>query len=249
VRTALLGGSFNPIHYGHLLLADEVQEAVAFDRVVFVPAGVPPHKRAGTVAPAADRFAMVQLAIADHPGFEVSDIELRRSGPSYTVDTLGALHGRDDELFLVIGSEMFLDLLSWREPKRIAELARLCVVPRTGSAFDPDGAAAQGVLRALGLFAFARPGDIALTEPRTALLVHATSLPLSASDLRRRVREGRSLAYRLPDAVAAYIRAHDLYLDDAAMEDDARDARHDGGGRPDVVDAPVPSTRGGRGRR
>jgi nicotinate-nucleotide adenylyltransferase len=248
VRTALLGGSFNPIHFGHLLLALDVQEAVGLDRVVFVPAGVPPHKRAGTMAPAADRFAMVELAIAGHPGFEVSDIELRRSGPSYTVDTVAALHDPGHELFLILGSEMFLDLLSWREPRRIAELARLCIVPRAGSAFDPDGPGAQGVLRALGLRAFARPGGIALTEPRTALLVHATSLPVSASDLRRRVREGRSLAYRVPDLVAAYIGAHDLYRDGASTDDDAARARDDGGARPDVIDARLPSARGQRGR-
>jgi nicotinate-nucleotide adenylyltransferase len=208
-RTAVFGGSFNPIHYGHLLLADEVLEALGLDRVLFVPAGAPPHKPASALAPAADRFAMVSLAIADHPRFAVSALELERPGPSYTVDTLEALRATGDELFLVIGSETFLDLLSWRTPRRVAELARLVVVPRAGSPFDPESAAAQKVLREIGgerLVHVTGP-----LPPRGVLIVHATSLPISASELRRRARDGRSLAYRLPPAVAAYIAAHRLY--------------------------------------
>ena len=209
-RVAVFGGSFNPIHHGHLLLADEMIEALALDRVLFVPAGQPPHKPPSAVAPAADRHAMVKLATADHPRFAVSDLELRRPGPSYTVDTLEALAASGDRLLLLIGSETFLDLLSWRTPRRIAELAQLVVVPRTGSAFDPDSAAAQKVLREIGADGFAAvPGTAG--SARAVLIAHVTSLPLSASDLRRRAREGRSLAFRLPDAVVDYIRTHRLY--------------------------------------
>jgi nicotinate-nucleotide adenylyltransferase len=213
-RTAIFGGSFNPIHYGHLLLADEVLEQLALDRVLFVPAGAPPHKAPTTLAPAADRRAMVELATAGHPRFSVSDIELSRPGPSYTVDTLEALASGVDELFLVVGSETFLDLLSWRAPKRIAALARLVVVPRAGSTFDTESAAAQKVLREIGAerFVHASPS----LPPRTVAVAHVTSLPISSSELRRRAREGRSLAYRLPDAVIAYIRAHRLYEGPAA---------------------------------
>jgi nicotinate-nucleotide adenylyltransferase len=200
-RTAVFGGSFNPIHYGHLLLADEVVEALALDRVLFVPAAVPPHKSPAYLAPAEDRYEMVKLATAGHPTFAVSDVELRRAGPSYTVDTLTALGIPRDELFLIVGSETFLDFLTWREPRRIAELARLVVVPRVGSVFDPASAAVQKVVREIG------------QEP---LVVRATSLPISASDLRRRVREGRSIAYRVPDPVAAYIHAKHLYRGDAS---------------------------------
>jgi nicotinate-nucleotide adenylyltransferase len=208
--TAVLGGSFNPIHYGHLLLASDVLEALGLDRVLFVPAAVPPHKPGADLAPAADRYAMVELATAMDPRFAVSDVELRRSGPSYTVDTLAALGLPRAELFLVVGSETFLDLLSWREPQRLASLARLVVVPRLGSAFDPESAAAQKVVRAIGDEPFTRVGG-GRVPGRGVLLVHATSLPIAASDLRERVREGRSLAYRVPDAVIAYIRARHLY--------------------------------------
>ena len=195
-RTAAFGGSFNPIHYGHLLLADDVAEALGLDRVLFVPAARPPHKPNGDLAPAPDRYRMVELAIAGHPKVAVSDLEFRRPGPSYTVDTLEALSIPRAELFLIVGSETFLDLLTWRAPRRVAELAQLVVVPRLGSAFDRDSAAARKVVHEIG------------HEP---LVVRASSLPISASDLRRRVREGRSITYRLPEAVDAYIRARGLY--------------------------------------
>jgi nicotinate-nucleotide adenylyltransferase len=200
-RTAVFGGSFNPIHYGHLLLADEVLDALGLDRVLFVTAPQPPHKPSAQLAPARDRHAMVELALAGRSQFAASDLELRRAGPSYTVDTLEVLRIPREELFLIVGSETFLDLLTWRAPRRVAELAQIVVVPRTGSAFDPESAAARKVVHEIG------------DEPR---IVHATSLPISASDLRRRVREGRSIAYRLPEAVAAYIHAKRLYRADVS---------------------------------
>ena len=200
-RTAVLGGSFNPIHYGHLLLADDVLDALGLDRVLFVPAALPPHKPSSQLAPADDRYAMVQLAVAGHPKFVVSDLELRRAGPSYTVDTLEALCIPREELFLIVGSETFLDMLTWRTPRRVARLAQIVVVPRVGSAFDPDSAAARKVVHEIG------------QEP---LVVRAISLPISASDLRHRVRERRSLAYRVPEAVDAYIQAKRLYRDEGS---------------------------------
>lgn len=212
-RVGVLGGSFNPIHYGHLLLADEVLETLGLDRLLFVPAASPPHKAAIQLAPAADRFEMVRLAIAGHPRFAVSDLELRRPGPSYTVDTLEALAAAGDELFYVVGSETFLDLLTWREPRRIARLARLVVIPRAGSPFDAESAAAQKVLRDTGIdggFVHSAAGG-GSAPSRGVLIVHATSLPLSASELRRRVREGRSVAFRMPPAAIEYVRAHGLY--------------------------------------
>jgi nicotinate-nucleotide adenylyltransferase len=213
-RAAVFGGSFNPIHLGHLLMADEMLERLRLDRVMFVPAAAPPHKPASLLAPPEHRYEMVRLAVAGHPGFEVSDLELHRRGPSFTVDTLEALARTDDELFLLVGSETFLDLLSWRRPRRIVELARLVVVPRTGSAFDVESAAAGKVLREIGAERFVGP-DGPVT-PDTVVVVRASSLPVSSSDLRARVRQGRSLDYRVPEAVLAYIRRHGLYRGDAA---------------------------------
>lgn len=218
-RVGVFGGSFNPIHFGHLLVADEICEALDLDRIVFVPAAHPPHKPAADLAPAGDRYEMTALAVREHPRFEVSDIELQRSGPSYTVETLAASRGRGD-LHLLIGSETFLDLLSWREPGEVARLARLVVVPRNSMGFDPESPPAQKVLAALGLPPFVRVirGDTppgAGSSTRAPLLVRAASLPISGSDLRRRAREGRSLAFRMPEPVAAYIRQHRLYRADA----------------------------------
>src|SRR5215471_3349820 len=206
-RIGVFGGSFNPIHFGHLLVADDVGEILGLDRTLFVPAAVPPHKISADLAPARHRFHMTALAVRERPGFEACDLELKRPGRSYTVDTLEALAGQGD-LHLLIGSETFLDLLSWKDPERVARLARLVVVPRNSAAFDPDGPEVQHVLSTLGLPGFCRTEQAA---PPAPILVTASSLPISASDLRRRAREGRSLAYRIPSAVAAYIRRHGLY--------------------------------------
>ena len=209
----MFGGSFNPIHFGHLLVADEVCETLRLDRLLLVPAAQPPHKPLTELAPAADRYRMTALAVREHPLFEVSDVEVARSGPSYTVDTLTALQDRG-QLHLIIGSETFLDLLSWRDPQRVVTLARLVVIPRNGMGFDPDAPAAVKVLRELGLPGFApAPGES--PDGAAPLLLHAASLPISGSDLRRRAREGRSLAFRMPDAVAAYLREHHLYRPEA----------------------------------
>jgi nicotinate-nucleotide adenylyltransferase len=194
-------------------VADEVCEALRLDRVLLVPAAQPPHKPATELAPAADRYRMTALAVREHPRFEVSDVEVTRSGPSYTVDTLTALRDRG-RLHLIIGSETFLDLLNWREPRRVAALARLVVVPRNGMGFDPETPAAIKVLRELGLPGFV-PAGAEPSDGPAPILVHASSLPISGSDLRRRAREGRSLAFRMPEAVVSYIRAQHLYPPEA----------------------------------
>ncbi|HKC09706.1 MAG TPA: nicotinate-nucleotide adenylyltransferase [Methylomirabilota bacterium] len=209
----MFGGSFNPIHFGHLLVADEVCEALRLDRLLLVPAAQPPHKPAAELAPAAHRYRMTTLAVREHPRFEVSDVEVTRSGPSYTVDTLTALRDRG-RLHLIIGSETFLDLLNWREPRRVAALARLVVIPRNGMGFDPETPAALKVMRELGLPGFVPVGVEPMDDP-APILLHAASLPISGSDLRRRAREGRSLAFRMPEAVVSYIRDQQLYRPEA----------------------------------
>jgi nicotinate-nucleotide adenylyltransferase len=215
-RTAVFGGSFNPIHYGHLLLADEVLEILSLDRVLFVPAKHPPHKDPSRLAAPEERLAMVRLATQGHRGFEVSDMELARSGPSFTVDTLAALARPGQTLFLIVGSETFLDLLSWREPRRVAQLARLVIVPRVGSPFDSGSEIAQKVLREIGVDGGFVTVDGGRVPERGVIVSRAASMPISASELRRRVREGRSLAFRLPPAVEDYIRTRVLYREQPA---------------------------------
>ena len=194
-------------------MADEVCEALRLDRLLLVPAAQPPHKPAAELAPAAHRYRMTALAVREHPRFEVSDVEVTRSGPSYTVDTLTARQDRG-RLHLIIGSETFLDLLNWREPRRVAALARLVVIPRNGMGFDPETPAALKVMRELGLPGFV-PVGVEPSDDPAPILLHAASLPISGSDLRRRAREGRSLAFRMPEAVVSYIRDQQLYRPEA----------------------------------
>jgi nicotinate-nucleotide adenylyltransferase len=194
-------------------VADDVCEALRLDRLLLVPAAQPPHKPAAELAPAAHRYRMTVLAVREHPRFEVSDVEVKRSGPSYTVDTLTALQDRG-RLHLIIGSETFLDLLNWREPRRVAALARLVVIPRNGMGFDPETPAALKVMRELALPGFV-PAGVERSDDLAPILLHAASLPISGSDLRRRAREGRSLAFRMPEAVVSYIRDQQLYRPEA----------------------------------
>jgi len=138
-RVGILGGTFDPIHFGHLIIADQVREALELDRVLFIPAAMPPHKLEEQVTPAVERAAMVELAIAGNPGFSMCPIELERSGPSYTVDTLSELAGEaarqgvDREFHFILSVEALALFKSWHEPARLLELARLAVVARPGA--------------------------------------------------------------------------------------------------------------------
>ena len=193
----ILGGTFDPIHVGHLAVAEEAREALVLDRVLFVPAGQPPHKVPGSVGRVGDRVAMVQLAIADNPAFELSMIEVQRDGLSYTVDTVEALARTypDARLHLLLSAETFAELPTWHEPERLFEAARMAVVPREGYP-APDPA----------WLARAFPGR----EGRVEYL-GGPRLELSSTALRARVAAGRSIRYLVPQAVEAYIADHDLY--------------------------------------
>lgn len=193
MRLGLFGGTFDPIHLGHLILAEGCREACALDRVWFVVAGVPPHKQ-DERTPVADRLEMVRLAIAGHSAFEVSEIEAKRPGPHYSVETLEAIHQErpGDDLFFLIGADSLADLPHWRQPERIAQLATIVVVNRPGS--EPSSA-----LPDFG------PGAHPL---RT---VHVPPIGVASHDLRQRLAEGRSIRYQVPRGVEAYIGAQGLY--------------------------------------
>ena len=193
----IMGGTFDPIHVGHLAVAEEAREALALDRVLFVPAGQPPHKLPGSVSPVRDRVAMVELAIAGNPAFELSTAELEREGPSFTVDTVEAMASSfpDATLHLILSAETFAELPTWHEPARLFDAARMAVVPREGyPAPDPAW---------LGR---AFPGR----EDRVDYL-EGPRLGLSSTALRARVAAGRSIRYLVPPAVEAYIVEHQLY--------------------------------------
>jgi nicotinate-nucleotide adenylyltransferase len=204
MRLGVFGGTFDPVHYGHLLLAECCREQCRLDQVWFMPAAAPPHKTAGEQAPASDRIDMLRLAIGGHESFAICTREIDRGGVSYTVDTVAELQAQDTtrQLFFLLGADMFADLPHWREPRGICDLATLTVVARPHAPpVDFDG-----IGRGLGL-------TVAQIE---AIRQHQVTMPqidISSSEIRRRVAAGLSIRYQTPRAVEAYIRAQRLYAD------------------------------------
>jgi len=199
MRLGLYGGTFDPVHFAHLLLAETCREQVQLDEVWFVPTGNPPHKTGVEISPAKARREMLELALAGLPQFHVSRIEIDRPGPHYTVETLRLLKAErpEDELFLLIGADSLHELHTWREPAEVARLATIVAVNRGNTAALSDSAA----------------GEYAIA-PGVNVPVRAVSMPpigISATDLRRRVAEERSIRFQTPRAVEQYIRAHRLY--------------------------------------
>ncbi len=207
MRLGLFGGSFDPVHYGHLILAEQCREQCQLDEVWFVPARQPPHKFGLGLSSAADRMKMLQLATFDNPVFQVSDIELRRDGLSYTVETLQQVHEQwpDRELFFLLGADSLLDFPNWREPERIVQLAKLVAVNRGGTEI-PDK---EQLVVQLGRFIFDR-----------VVWVEMPEIKISATDIRQRVRAGRSIRYLVPPAVEQYIKTHALYTEKTSSNPD-----------------------------
>jgi nicotinate-nucleotide adenylyltransferase len=192
LKVGLMGGTFDPIHLGHLRAAESAREALGLDRVAFVPAGVPPHKEAPLSA-AIDRYAMVCLATAGHAHFVPSDFEIRRDGKSFTVDTVAALlaEAPSDSITVIVGSDTFPEMPTWREPERLFSLAEVAVVERPGEREGPTRALPAGA--------------------RGVHRVKGPALDVSATDVRERVRRGESVRYLVPEAVAEYIAKRGLY--------------------------------------
>ncbi len=190
MKIGVLGGTFDPIHNAHLLLANQAREQLGLRKVLFIPAGDPWRKAFRRVTPVEHRLAMTQLAAEDDPGFIVDQCEVQREGASSTADTLHELHKRHkkDELYLLLGEDALADLPFWRDPERIAEEACIVVVPRGGV-----------VLPEL-------PFDL-----DRVIRIKMPYLEISSTYIRERAKAGRSLRYLVPDAVAAYIKEKKLY--------------------------------------
>jgi nicotinate-nucleotide adenylyltransferase len=199
MRVGVFGGTFDPVHLGHLLLAECCREALGLDRVLFLPAAVPPHKPPDAITPAADRVEMLKLAIGGHEGFELCRYEVDRGGVNYTFETLAALRGQyGAELYFLLGADSLRDLPQWREPGRICELATLVVANR------PDAEPPQWDALA-PLVSAERLAEIRRCQ------VEMPAIGISSRDVRRRVAQGRSIRYQTPRAVEMYITAHALY--------------------------------------
>ncbi len=209
----VMGGTFDPIHLGHLAVAEEAREALGLGTILFVPAGIPPHKPAGAIAPIEDRVAMVELAIAGNPAFTLSRVDVDRAGPSYTSETMGLVRAAmagDDEagedrgdpsssgsirLTLIMSTETLDGLPDWHDPRQLLEECRIAVVPREGHASPSSAWLAEHFSGLEGQF------DL-LTGPR---------LGISSTAIRHRVAAGRSIRYLAPEAVERYIADHHLY--------------------------------------
>lgn len=200
MRMGVFGGSFDPVHYGHLLLAESCREQCRLDRLLFMPAALPPHKQQGLHAASKQRAEMLDLAIAGYPPFEVSRLEIDRGGVSYTVDTLEELQKQvpQAELFLLMGAESLAELPTWRDPASICELATLVVVRRVG--------APEIDFEVLERFASQQRRDAF-----HAAQFESPIIELSSTDIRQRVAMGSSIRFRTPRAVEKYLEAHGLY--------------------------------------
>ena len=204
MRIGVYGGSFDPVHLGHLLLAECCREQAGLDRVLFVPAATQPHKQDRRLADPQHRIDMLRLATGGHPAFDVATLEIDRGGVSYTVDTLASLRAAhpDDELCLLLGPDALAGLPTWREPRRIADLATLVAVERETLDDLSAAAAAAGLSDLLGAERLATLLDRRVRMP---------AIGIRASDLRAAVAAGRSIRYRTPRAVEAFIATHGLY--------------------------------------
>lgn len=231
------GGTFNPIHVGHLRAAEEAAEALGLARVLFVPSAVPPHKAEGAddaIAPGAERLAWVQLAIADNPRFAADAVEVERGGTSYLVDTLRALRARlaaaGDEPVFLVGSDAFAEMGAWRAPRELLALAHFAVIARpplrAGRLADWLPAEVRDLVSLAPDGRSGRHRD-AGTWLR---VVEIAGFDVSASDLRRRLREGRSVRYLLPEPIRAAVLASGIYRAPPAAAADPSDA----GGSPGV---------------
>jgi len=200
MRLGVFGGSFDPVHYGHLLLAECCREQCRLDRILFVPTATAPHKRDQAQAPPEARLEMLELATGGHEAFDISRVELERGGVSYTVDTLRHYRaaGPEAELFLLVGADMLHDLPHWREAAAVCELAIAVTVRRAGVS-GPDFSVLNSI---------ATPGQIELFRRHQ---VEMPEVGISSSQIRRRVAAGQSIRYWTPRAVEKYIETQGLY--------------------------------------
>ena len=213
-KTGILGGTFNPVHLGHLRAAHEVAETLGLDRVLFVPALIPPHKDPAQSASAEHRLEMVRLAVRDNPLFEVSDVELRRGGPSYTIDTLDELASAMpcEELYFIVGSELFRTIDSWHCWERLFHVSHFVVVHRPGYHFDPLKRCPLALQRRIGYDK--KEGGVEYythESSKRVISVPIVGLNLSSTRIRELRSEGRSIRYLVPEAVERYIVDHSLY--------------------------------------
>ncbi|HEU0264277.1 MAG TPA: nicotinate-nucleotide adenylyltransferase [Geobacterales bacterium] len=214
MKIGILGGTFNPIHLAHLRIAEEGADLCALDQVIFIPSATPPHKPEAGELPFHHRYAMVKLAVADNPQFTVSDMEQRRGGTSYLIDTLRQLRKEHpaDDLYFILGSDSFRDLGNWRDYADYFPLCHLLVVERpTCRISDPMAALPVAIARD---FCYDRgTGNLVHSSGSRIHFLTGTLLDIASSTLRQLVAEGKSIRYLVPETVRHYLEEQRLYAD------------------------------------
>lgn len=212
MKTGILGGTFNPIHLAHLRIAEEAQKEFRLDRVLFIPAADPPHKDIDGEVSFAHRFAMVERAIREYPCFQASDLEIRRSGKSFSVDTLEILQREDPagERFFIIGLDSYRDIASWKDFTRLFSLCHLVVATRPGIAVENPLDPLPVAIRRDFCYD-SRAGKILHKSGNYVFFLSGTHLDISSTQVRQRLIEGQSVSRLVPPTVAEYIEEHGLY--------------------------------------
>jgi nicotinate-nucleotide adenylyltransferase len=213
MNIGLFGGTFDPIHWGHLRSAEEVREAFVLDKILFIPTSLPPHKDGQTQTPARDRLAMVRLAVADNPTFAVSTVEIRRPGVSYSVDTLryfAARNRRKDRYFFILGLDAFREIGTWKDFEQLFSLCNFIVTSRPGTRTSNLLRGTSIAVQRLFCYDFKQKA-YKHRSGFTLQFLQLTDFAVSASDIRERVKERKSIRYLVPSSVEAYIRKQSLY--------------------------------------
>ncbi|KPL04047.1 MAG: hypothetical protein AMJ73_04740 [candidate division Zixibacteria bacterium SM1_73] len=190
-KLGVLGGTFDPIHMGHLVLAEQAREQFQLEQIIFIPSASPPHKTEQELSLAIHRFEMTKLALEGNRYFSVSDIELKRKGLSYTIETLRELKGlyKDSEIYFLTGSDVLEEITTWKDPEEIYKLARIVIAVRPGfDKFDPENHFAK-----------------------KSVIVRITGVDISSTQIREKVRNGESIKYLVPSKVEEYIKKKNLY--------------------------------------
>ncbi len=198
-RLGIMGGTFDPIHYGHLVTAEAARGVYALDQVLFIPSGVPPHKDAASITDAEHRYTMTVLATLTNPHFEASRVDIDRTGTTYTIDTLKSLNeefGETVSLYFITGADAIMEIVSWKEPQALLDLAEFIAATRPGFALEDHAAWIDEW--------FAHHG-------KSLNVLQVPAMAISSTDIRRRVTEGSSVRYLVPETVEFYIRKNRLY--------------------------------------
>ncbi|MGI6149198.1 MAG: nicotinate-nucleotide adenylyltransferase [Limnochordia bacterium] len=198
-KLGIMGGTFDPVHYGHLVAAEGARREFGLDRVIFLPSGTPPHKDPREVTSAEHRYMMTVLATLSNPYFDVSRVDIDREGVTYTVDSLRILHeqyGDSTELYFITGADAILEIVSWKQPDKLLELAQFIGATRPGFSLDRVPKPMQEWLN---------------KYPQRVHFIRVPALAISSTDIRERVKAGDSIRYLVPEPVEHYIRRHNLY--------------------------------------